>query len=136
MLYMMKRFIVFMMIFLGLTIPSFAQVIVSGTIVDSKNRPVPGIRIEIVEGNESGYSDVDGAFNINVSESPSKVRIIYPGLKPFVRNYVPRMVIKINHDLESLSNSKLVNLDELVVTAPLKIDVDLMALNVTPVDAG
>ncbi len=74
-----------------------AQEIVSGTIVDNKNEPLPGARIEIVGRSETAYSDIDGTFRIEVPEKIKKIRVIYVGYKPIERKYKPGMIVKLGN---------------------------------------
>lgn len=45
----MSRIMIFLAFCLAAVVPSFAQEIVSGTVVDGKNEPMPGVRVEIVD---------------------------------------------------------------------------------------
>lgn len=74
-----------------------AQEIVSGTVVDGKNEPVPGVRVEIEGRSEYAMTDIDGTFRIELPVTAKKVRITYPGFKPIVRNIKPDMVIKLGN---------------------------------------
>lgn len=93
----MSRLITFLTLLLAAVMPTLAQEIVSGTILDRDGEPMPGVRVEIVGRNEFAYTDIDGAFRIEVPVKASKVRVSYPGFKPIERKIKPDMTIKIGH---------------------------------------
>ena len=74
-----------------------AQEIVSGTVVDSKNNPLPGVRVEIVGRTEVAYSDIDGIFRFDLPAKAEKIRVSYVGYKPFERKIKPDMVVKMGN---------------------------------------
>lgn len=131
----MYRNLIGLTLCISVVFPSVAQEIVSGKVVDSKNQPIPGARIEIVGSNVFGYSDIDGAFRIEVPNSDAKLRVVYPGVTPIVKKVTPMMIIQVNNRWGGHHSQEPVALDELVVTAPLKTDPDLIPLNVTQVTA-
>jgi len=76
---------------------AMAQEIISGTIVDGKNNPLPGARVEIVGRSEVTYSDIDGIFRFDIPVKAEKIKITYVGYKPMVRKIKPDMVIKMGN---------------------------------------
>lgn len=96
----MKRVLILLCsCFLCLTTLS-AQEIISGIVVDGKNEPFPGVRIEVVDRQETTTTDIDGKFSMEVPVSVKKIRIIYPGYKPQIRNVKPNMVIRLGSGWE------------------------------------
>lgn len=74
-----------------------AQEVVTGTVVDGRNEPVPGVRVEIDGRSEYAITDIDGVFRIELPVTAKKVRVTYPGYKPIVKNIKPDMVIKLGN---------------------------------------
>ncbi len=74
-----------------------AQEVVTGTVVDGRNEPVPGVRVEIDGRSEYAITDIDGVFRIELPVTAKKVRVTYPGYKPIVKNIKPDMVVKLGN---------------------------------------
>lgn len=74
-----------------------AQEIVTGTVVDSKNEPVPGVRVEIVGRTETTTTDIDGKFRIELPSPAKKIRFTYLGYKPIEKSIKPYMLVKLGH---------------------------------------
>lgn len=96
----MNRILMFLTLCLSGLFPMTAQEIVSGRVIDSNKEPMPGVRVEIVGRNEFAYTDIDGAFRIEVPVTAKKVRVSYPGFKPKEEKIKPDMVIRIGHGWE------------------------------------
>ena len=74
-----------------------AQDIVSGIVVDGKNNPLPGARIEIVGTSDAVYTDVDGEFRFERPAAVQKVRVSYAGRKPVTLSITPQMIVKLSN---------------------------------------
>lgn len=74
-----------------------AQVVVTGKVVDGKDIPMPGVRVEIVGRSETAMTDIDGSFRIELPEPAKKVRFHYVGFKPLERKITPDMYVKLGH---------------------------------------
>jgi len=72
-----------------------AQEIVTGTVVDKDNVPVPGARVEIVGRAEYAVTDIDGSFRIELPVTAEKLQVSYPGFPTIVRKIKPDIVIKL-----------------------------------------
>lgn len=73
---------------------AMAQETVRGVVVDKKNEPIPGVRVELVGSTESVTTDIDGRFSIEVPYNIKKLRFSYVGNKPIERKVSPDMRIK------------------------------------------
>lgn len=93
----MKRVAILLLLCAVWAVDLMAQEIVTGTVVDGKNEPVPGVRVEIDGRSEYAMTDIDGTFRIELPVTAKKVRVTYPGFKPIVRNIKPDMVIKLGN---------------------------------------
>lgn len=93
----MKRVIITLCLCMMFLADVMAQEIISGTVVDGKNNPLPGVRVEIVGRTEVVYTDIDGIFKFDIPVKADKVRISYVGYKPQERKIKPDMVIKIGN---------------------------------------
>lgn len=93
----MKRVLI-VLGFLMLTVSGLkAQEVVTGKVIDGKNLPMPGVRVEIVGRSETAMTDIDGIFKIELPEPAKKVRFHYVGYKPLERKITPDMVVKLGH---------------------------------------
>ena len=91
----MKR-ILFILCFCVLGLSSLmAQELVTGTVVDKDDDPVPGARVEIVGRSEYALTDIDGTFRIELPVPATKVQVSYPGYPTIERKIKPDMVIKL-----------------------------------------
>ncbi len=93
----MKRVAILLLLCAVWAVGLMAQEIVTGTVVDGKNEPVPGVRVEIDGRSEYAMTDIDGTFRIELPVTAKKVRVTYPGFKPIERKITPDMVIKLGH---------------------------------------
>jgi len=96
---------------------AYAQIL-SGNVVASKNNEaLPFVNV-IQEGTDRGtLTDLNGAFKLNVSEIPCKLKISFVGYKPVrvnVRSLKKELQIKLKEDV--------VQLDEVVLTADYSFD--------------
>jgi len=88
---------------------SYAQtpITVNGTITDSKDKqPLPGVTVQLVNGNQQTATDVNGAFTIRVPEK-SQLKISMVGYKTLVLPAASPMTIALEADN--------LNLNEVVV---------------------
>lgn len=93
----MKQFIPILILCFFSVFPTRAQEIVTGTVVDGHNEPVPGVRIEIVGRSETVMTDIDGRFKIDLPAPAKKLIAYYPGYKPMTRDIKPDMIIKLGN---------------------------------------
>lgn len=100
----MKRIAILSLFCVACAFCLMAQEVVSGTVIDGKNEPVPGVRVEIDGRAEYATTDIDGRFRIELPVAAKKVRIIYPGFKPIEKKIVPEMIIKLGNGWEGHSN--------------------------------
>lgn len=70
---------------------------VSGIVVDKKNQPMPGAKVEIVGLPYSVYTDFDGRFNIICETGAKKVRVTYPKFRPTEQKIKPDMTVRIGN---------------------------------------
>ena len=70
-----------------------AQEIITGTVVDSKRVPIPGVRVEVVGRSETTTTDIDGRFRLDLPQPVKKLRFQYIGQKPIERKVKPDMVV-------------------------------------------
>lgn len=77
---MAKNLILFLILFF-ISSYTFAQISVTGTVSDAYG-PIPGVQV-LIKGTISGtITDIDGHYEIIVSDSTSILRFSYVGLKP------------------------------------------------------
>ena len=74
-----------------------AQEIITGTVVDSKRVPIPGVRVEVVGRSETTTTDIDGRFRLDLPQPVKKLRFQYIGQKPIERKVKPDMVVVMGH---------------------------------------
>ena len=72
-----------------------AQEIITGTVIDEKNQPVPGARVEADGRSEYTVTDIDGRFRFEVPVPVKKVKVSYVGYKALKRKVQPDMVVKL-----------------------------------------
>lgn len=66
---MIKRLSVWVMLLCMSSVAAYAQHMVSGTVVDSSDEPLPGVSV-LVKGSQTGVAtDIDGKYSINVKPS-------------------------------------------------------------------
>ena len=67
-----------------LNLESYAQIIISGRITDSKNKALPGISISIKNSYDGGTSDSSGHYSFTTSEKGQQIlEVSATGYKPF-----------------------------------------------------
>lgn len=92
----MKRIFLILGLCISFMSALHAQEIISGTVIDEKNEPVPGARVEAVGRSEFAVTDIDGIFRFEVSVPVEKVKVSYVGYKSQTRKVRPDMVVKLN----------------------------------------
>ena len=101
----------FMLFFSAFLLPAalFAQIKVSGTVVDENDDPMIGVSV-IEEGTNTGTAtDVDGNFYLTVKNANSMLRFTYIGYEP----YEAKVGKRINFNIQM--SPKTGTLDEVVV---------------------
>ncbi|MDE6008051.1 MAG: carboxypeptidase-like regulatory domain-containing protein [Muribaculaceae bacterium] len=93
----MSKKLIFLFIWFTCLIPLQAQEVITGTVVDSKNQPIPGVRVEVVGRSEVTTTDIDGTFRLDLPVAVKKLRFQYVGHKPIERNVKPDMIVKMGH---------------------------------------
>jgi len=105
--------IVFFLFTIILSASSFSQsndgTTVTGTVTDSTGELIPGVNILLIGTNKGTYTDLDGAFMIEISENYSKLSVSYLGYKTQIVDAKNKK--SINIVIEAEENS----LDEIVV---------------------
>ena len=74
-----------------------AQEVITGTVVDGKNEPIPGVRVEVPGRSETTTTDIDGTFRLDLPVAVKKLVFHYIGYKPVERNVTPEMYVKLGH---------------------------------------
>lgn len=91
----MKRLLLSTMFYLLCQCVMLAQgMIVTGTVVDPQDEPMPGVLIEVIGRSETATTDIDGRFKLDVPENVKKIRVSYPGFKAMEVNVKPEMYIR------------------------------------------
>lgn len=75
----MKRVLLFLMVFLGLTAIGSAQRMIKGTITDNSGNPIIGANVVAKGTNVGTVTDVDGTYSLNVPAGVNAVVISYTG---------------------------------------------------------
>ncbi|HOO98225.1 MAG TPA: TonB-dependent receptor [Bacteroidales bacterium] len=103
------RLFLLLLIFISATSGIFAQITVSGTVIDTDNQPVIGANV-VVKGTTIGtMTDVNGKFTLNVPSSSSIVTISFIG-------YVPQEIVVGNNTVLNVTlESEATALSEVVV---------------------
>lgn len=91
----MKRALIIFCLFVMTTSALWAQEIVTGKVVDGKNEPFPGVRVEVVDRSEYVITDIDGNFRIELPEPAKNLRFSYVGYKPIEKRITPYMTVKL-----------------------------------------
>lgn len=92
--FMKRIFFVIALCLMGV-LSGYAQEVVTGTVVDSKNNPIPGARVELEGRSEYCMTDIDGTFRIESPVAVQKVKVSYVGLKTVTKKITPDMVVKL-----------------------------------------
>lgn len=92
--FMKRIFFVIALCLMGV-LSGYAQEVVTGTVVDSKNNPIPGARVELEGRSEYCMTDIDGTFRIESPVTVQKVKVSYVGLKTVTKKITPDMVVKL-----------------------------------------
>lgn len=90
---MRKNLIILCLSLLG-CISVYAQEIITGTVLDSKNEPIPGVRVEVIGRSEVTTTDIEGRFRLDLPVAVKKLRFSYIGRKPIERKVKPEMIVK------------------------------------------
>lgn len=64
-----------------LSIVAFAQNVITGTVIDELNEPVPGANVVVVGTTNGTTTDIDGNFSLSVSESDKQLEISFIGMQ-------------------------------------------------------
>lgn len=91
----MKKTILTAICCLAALLPLRAQEVVTGIVVDSKNNPVPGAKVETVDGSQSVITNLDGTFSIPLNEPAKKLHFIYSGMQGKTAKIKPDMKVKL-----------------------------------------
>ena len=105
------RIVLFLLISIILNSSVNAQI--TGTIVDTQNRPIPGANVSILGTIEGAYSDQEGKFSLNWDTFPVRIRFSSVGFKSVTIQFFAAqqdMVIKLQEDLLGLGEV-VVNVD-------------------------
>lgn len=94
----MKRIITALTLWFTISSWLCAQEVVTGTVVDTKNEPVPGAKVEIVGTPDFTTTDIDGRFRIETEQPAKKIRVSYVKFKPVTKKIKPDMTIKIGRN--------------------------------------
>ncbi|WP_010662130.1 SusC/RagA family TonB-linked outer membrane protein [Marinilabilia salmonicolor] len=77
----MKKRVLFLIFGLCLSIASFAQVQVSGSVSDSQGEPIPGVTV-LEKGTQNGViTDIDGNYNLSVAGQESVLVFSFVGMQ-------------------------------------------------------
>lgn len=90
----MKRSLFLILIAMMGSINIMAQYIVSGTVVDKKNVPMPGVNVSVVDRSETTTTDIDGRFKMDLPVEAKKIKLTYPGYDDVEVKIKPDMLIK------------------------------------------
>ncbi|MCF0182158.1 MAG: carboxypeptidase-like regulatory domain-containing protein, partial [Muribaculaceae bacterium] len=60
---------------------AFAQVTVTGQVLDETNQPVIGASVLVLDNNSGTATDLDGNFTVKAPSKSSKIRVTYMGYK-------------------------------------------------------
>ena len=106
----MKRFSLLLASVLMLCAAAFAQVSITGTVVQaSDNEPIIGATVTVVGTKTGTATDLDGRFTINVPNANSMLNISYIGMSPVTVKAENGMLVQLNSNAQDL--------DEVVVVA-------------------
>lgn len=95
---MSKKLIILCLYLLG-ALPLFAQEIVTGTVLDEKKAPMPGVRVEVVGRSEYTTTDIDGRFHFDLPVPVKKLQFQYVGKKTIICKVKPEMIVKMKPKL-------------------------------------
>lgn len=103
---------------------------VSGIIVDEDGEPLPGATVYVIGEEAQGTSaDLNGHFQLNVTQPVNEVRITYVGMKPIT------VKAKAGSNLPIRMESAVSELDEMVVTGYQTISKERAAGSFTKIDS-
>lgn len=104
----MKKYIIaFCLLFLSII--TYAQIEITGVVLDETGTSVPGVVVVAVNENSNTVTDVDGAFKINVAGKESVLQFILIGYKQ------EQIKVGDNRKLNVLLKEDVMGLDEVVV---------------------
>ena len=102
------RNFLFLLVFLGFSIPMMAQQIIKGKVTDNKNMPLPGVNV-LVKGTNNGITtDYDGSYKIEANDG-AELEFTFVGFS----NKTVKVNGKTTINVELSSDAK--NLDEVIV---------------------
>lgn len=93
---MMKRFSLLLAL-AACVIGARGQEVVTGTVIDSKKNPIPGVLVEVVGTDQSVITQLDGTFSLPAPAGAKKVRAQYAGMNKRTVKIKPDMVIKMTN---------------------------------------
>lgn len=99
----MKRFSLLLASVLMLCTAAFAQVAITGTVVQaSDNEPIIGATVTVVGTKTGTATDLDGRFSINVPNANSMLNISAIGMTPVTVKAQNGMVVELNSNAQDL----------------------------------
>ncbi|MGY0407681.1 MAG: carboxypeptidase-like regulatory domain-containing protein, partial [Polaribacter sp.] len=105
----LSKLLILILFFLSTLV--FSQRVLSGKIIDETSNPLPGVTINIMNGNKWTTSDFDGNFTIKYKDKKSIIKVIYLG-------YITQEIVIGNGKNISITMQPEVNaLNEIIVTA-------------------
>ncbi len=125
----MEKRLLLLLLGLCVSIGLFAQVNVTGVVVDaSDDEPLMGATVAVKGKSIAVATDIDGKFNISVPSANSQLEVKYVGMKP--------VVVKVQTTPMKIAlESNATELEEVVVTGMQKMDKRLFTGAATKVDA-
>lgn len=89
----MRRILILSFI-IFLYLSAWPQNRVTGVVVDIRNNPMPGVKIELIGYEKTFITDIDGAFKIDVPKGVKKMRFTYPRYWMVTKKIKPDLRIK------------------------------------------
>lgn len=87
----MSRFLLIFILGILSTVSAIARETITGTVVDSKGDPIPGVKVEIPGSSEFVFTDLDGKFQIILREPTKNLLFSYPGTSEMSYKISPEM---------------------------------------------
>ena len=97
--------------FLFLSVPTFAQLQVSGTVKDNSGESLPGVTIVLKGTTQGTVSDIDGSYSLNVPNAQSILVFSFVGLETKEVNTDGRSIVDVVLESSSIA------IDEVIITA-------------------
>jgi TonB-linked SusC/RagA family outer membrane protein len=105
----MKKRVLFLIFGLCLSIASFAQVQVSGSVSDSQGEPIPGVTV-LEKGTQNGViTDIDGNYNLTVPGAESVLVFSFVGME------TQEITVGTQSTIDVVLSETFTDLDEVVV---------------------